>query len=310
LWTQVARELDDRLEQGHFMKYLGARAGSSQGGMEKMYGSLPSKDEVHANGARDIAGAGRSAAGGGGREEDAGPPDGDLGQQVGGLGDAGGVDRGQEAGGGGGSDAGSLELPQSRPEVQRNIAAAAVAKMLDLAAQLDAFSQQTEPDDTFWSKVLLDVNSMDKQLRTRVAEGRAQGSGPLQTLSVNPEAVEGWGLKRLKGFLEKGRKGKRGPAAKRTPLAAEAQGDQAPGNIESFAQLPAQKSQGSVLQKALGSQTAGQQGAARLANQRAIQKAHRTAAKISSALASGADTKRSGGGELQSMLTARQLSQV
>lgn len=64
--------MDERLEEGHFMKYLGAKAGSSQGGMEKMYASLPPKDGVHANGAiactpwcccirRDGVGGGRRA---------------------------------------------------------------------------------------------------------------------------------------------------------------------------------------------------------------------------------------------------------
>jgi hypothetical protein len=112
-----------------------------------------------------------------------------------------------------------------------------------------------------------------------------------------------------KGYGKGGKKGKgerTHEAAARAPLAGEAQYDQPAESIEPFAQRPPRVPQQSVLQKAISTQTAGQQGAARVANQRAMGKVQRDAERIRALAGTGGAAQRAGSGPEPWLLSALQ----
>jgi hypothetical protein len=137
----------------------------------------------------------------------------------------------------------------------------------------------------------------------------------LSPLKQNPQAPPGWSKVRLTGPLGKG-KGKGGKggrtreAAARAPLAGEAQYNQPAESIKPFAQRPPRVPQQS-LQKVISTQTAGQQGAARVANQRAVCKVQRNAERIRALAGTGGAAQGAGSGPEPWLLSALQhASQV
>lgn len=258
--VQVALMMDDRLRGGHFMLYLGARSGTGKGGMEAMYASLQNITQPCP---RDASG--QLPSGSGSAECAAQNPD---------------------------EDARHLDLPsssgRSAPAVSQQTrdqgqVAAELAKSMLL--ELERLRHSVEPRDIFWKQLGLEISQLQLSIRKRSAEGCSRlVDGPAELL-INGDAPEGWSLQRLKGPLERGRKGRRQQQVTHTPLSQESGDDSNAPKAVPFPAAQRQQRAQSILQRVSTNQTAAQSQAAETAQRKAIAQAEQQAARMQQACA-------------------------
>jgi len=183
---QVAMSMDGRLNEGHFIKYLGYLRGTDRGGMAAMY--------------RFLEGLEPSAVGLGGPQE---IPQSNEPPQT--------AAEAREA-------PDPARLAQADPGAARQKALAAIADTEEFQSSLVDLLQV---DDPRWARLALETNTYKLRLMTLkatlVEEGpRVQRCG---ALPVNPDAPENFSTKRLLRREEKGRN--RSKAPHKPPLSAE-----------------------------------------------------------------------------------------
>ena len=244
---QVAQILDERLKKGHFMLYLGSRAGSKQGGMEAMYASLddPALAETTVAATQNHPNTAHTEFASSGSEQQSRlAADTGMEAMVASFDDhalvrttaaatqnqlntarteidpvSGGSEQqsrlAADTGCSSQSDANSHTEVQQGERLRAHFTQDSAA-FAERVARLCAESNTSDADIR---QLHLDLKRLDLGVRRAAANNGKQKDEPTPAaLQINPEAPQSWSLLRLKECGEKGRRGRRMQKTTRIPL--------------------------------------------------------------------------------------------
>ena len=258
--------MDERLKAGHFMRYLGSKAGTPSGGMEAMYAALEEGPSAGTHG--QVRQPLSLVAATDAVTSEVDQPS-ETHRQ--------GVPPSEEA-----CIAAVMSASEEQQGADGGLQAIKLAE--GLLSELEPLRQIISPVDLFWKQLSLSIRQLQLSIRKKAAEGGSGHQDIPSELQINKDAPDGWSLLRLKGPLERGRKGRRQPSRTHVPLSQEPCEEEAD-RAQPFASASQPQRPQTVLQRALSSQTASQAEAAKAAQRRATVRVKEQIARMREACA-------------------------